>query len=86
MIAISDEQEVYNLHSCIERMSDADADITKDMTAKVLKEKCNCYDIKRGSQQQKNVEINNNEQTDEQQQEGSKFVRKLCNLRVSIPH
>ena len=79
MIAVTDEQEIFSLHSCIGRISDPDSNVIKELTSRVLATiDCVCDDIGRVSE---SLEINNNnEEKDEIAQDGTKFIKKLFGL------
>ena len=77
MIAITDEQEVFNLHSCIGRISDPDSNLIKELTSKVLATDCVCDENGRNSDSN---EINNNNEPSNNKEDGSKFIKKIFGL------
>ena len=82
MISISNEEEIFDLHFCVERISDPDSNITKEMTLKVLNEKCTCAE--NGKKGHNSVEINNNDDAEEDDAEGAKFIKRLLQGLVKL--
>ena len=83
MIAVTDEQEVFNLHSCIGRISDPDSNVIKELTSNVLTTACVCKEIGLTRNNSDRAEINNNindEEPDNTDENGSKFIKKLFGL------
>ena len=81
MIAVTDEEEICNLHSRIGQVSDPDSNIIKELTEQVLCTKCVC--IENGKS--KSAEINNNEESNtNQEKDGFKFIRKLFGLVMIV--
>ena len=81
MIAVTDEQEIYALHSCIGRISDPDSSVIKELTSKVLAT-IDCVRDEKGHVSESS-EINNNNEKEgkgEKSQDGEKFIKKLFGL------
>ena len=83
MIAVTDEEEIFNFHSCITQISDPDSNIIKELTSKVLATECICNEK---SQPKKHsgdgLEINNNNDDDkiDDKGNGARFIKKLFGL------
>ena len=81
MIAVTNEQEIFNLHSCLGRVSDSDSNVIKELTSKVLATACICKENDPSTQ---NTEINNNKSNNDEpiytKEDGSKFIQKLFGL------
>ena len=82
MISISNEEEIFDLHFCVERISDPDSNITKEMTLKLLNAKCICTE--NGKTGNNSVEINNNDDAEEDNADGAKFIKRLLQGLVKI--
>ena len=81
MIAVTDEQEIYALHSCIGRISDPDSNVIKELTSKVLATIDTVSDEKGLVKEITVVKNNNdNEEKDDESQDGAKFIKKLFGL------
>ena len=82
MIAVTDEQEIFSLHSSIGRISDPDSNVIKELTSKVLATiDCVC-DEKGHVSESSEINNNNNEETREKSEDGTKFIKKLfCLVR-----
>ena len=81
MIAVTNEQEIFNLHSCLGRISDPASDVIKELTSKVLATDCICKENDCSTQ---STEINNNNSNKDEpiyeKEDGSKFIQKLFGL------
>ena len=78
MIAVTNEQEVFNLHSCIGRISDPNSDVIKELTSAVLETDCICD---KNGVCSESTEINNNSNDAlNSTEDGSKFIKKLFGL------
>ena len=81
MIAVTDEQEIFSLHSCIGRISDPDSNVIKELTSRVLATiDCVCDNVGRVSESLEINNNNNNEEKDEIAEDGAKFIKKLFGL------
>ena len=80
MIAVTNEKEIFNLHSYIGRVSDPDSNVIKELTSNVLENNCICEE---NDLSRENGEINNNGNDDalnEKNEDGCKFIQKLFGL------
>ena len=84
MIAVTDEQEIFSLHSCIGRISDPDSNVIKELTSKVFATiDCVC-DVKGYFSESAEINNNNNEETREKSEDGAKFIKKLFGLVIIL--
>ena len=81
MIAVTNEQEIFNLHSCLGRISDPDSNVIKELTSKVFSTDCICEEIDHSTQSKEiNNNNNNNDESISKNEDGSKFIQKLFGL------
>ena len=82
MIAVTDEEEIFNFHSCITQISDPDSNIIKELTSKVLATECACNEKSQQKHSGDGLEINNNNDDDkiDDKGNGTRFIKKLFGL------
>ena len=82
MIAVTDEEEIFNFHSCITQISDPDSNIIKELTSKVLATECVCNEKSQQKHSADSLEINNNNDDDDidDKGNGARFIKKLFGL------
>ena len=82
MIAVTDEEEIFNFHSCITQISDPDSNIIKELTSKVLATECVCNEKSQQKHSGDSLEINNNNDDDkiDDKGNGTRFIKKLFGL------
>ena len=82
MIAVTDEEEIFNFHSCITQISDPDSNIIKELTSKVLATECTCNEKSQQKHSGDGLEINNNNDDDkiDDKGNGTRFIKKLFGL------
>ena len=82
MIAVTDEEEIFNFHSCITQISDPDSNIIKELTSKVLATECVCNEKPQQKHSGDGLEINNNNDDDKiyDKGNGARFIKKLFGL------
>ena len=82
MIAVTDEEEIFNFHSCITQISDPDSNIIKELTSKVLATECVCNEKSQQRHSGDSLEINNNNDDDkiDDKGNGARFIKKLFGL------
>ena len=82
MIAVTDEEEIFNFHSCITQISDPDSNIIKELTSKVLATECACNEKSPQKHSGDGLEINNNNDDDkiDDKGNGTRFIKKLFGL------
>ena len=82
MIAVTDEEEIFNFHSCITQISDPDSNIIKELTSKVLATECACNEKSQQKHSGDGLVINNNNDDDkiDYKGNGTRFIKKLFGL------
>ena len=82
MIAVTDEEEIFNFHSCITQISDPDSNIIKELTSKVLAAECVCNENSQQKHSGNSLEINNNNDDGDidDKGNGARFIKKLFGL------
>ena len=83
MIAVTDEEEIFNFHSCIAQISDPDSNIIKELTSKALATECVCNEKSQQRHCGDSLEINNNNDDDDgidDKGNGARFIKKLFRL------
>ena len=82
MIAVTDEEEIFNFHSCITQISDPDSNIIKELTSKVLATECVCDEKSQQKHSGDGLEINNNNDDNDidDKGNGARFIKKLFGL------